>query len=179
MGGDAGPTSPAVDKPWTREEDKAFETALATSEVIEELRRWEGIAARVPARSVEEIKRHYELLVDDVKAIEEGRIELPRYGAGEEEEKERGGGLGLGLGFDRASAKALSRSEQERRKGIPWTEEEHRLIFSIMQNRNFNFNFYVQFEIWRLEFLDLNLINYFSSLSNNQYFFFKLRMFQI
>jgi Myb-like DNA-binding domain len=141
MGGDVGPTSPAVDKPWTREEDKAFETALATSELVEGLRRWEGIAARVPARSVEEIKRHYVLLVDDVKAIEEGRIELPRYGAGEEEEKERGGGLGLG--FDRANAKALSRSEQERRKGIPWTEEEHRLMFSIMQNLIFLFEFCV------------------------------------
>ncbi|KAJ3697041.1 hypothetical protein LUZ61_000746 [Rhynchospora tenuis] len=128
MGGDAGPTSPAIEKPWTREEDKAFETALATAEVTEGLRRWEGIAARVPARTVEEVKRHYEILVEDVKAIEEGRVELPRYGVGEEEEKERGGGLGSGLGFDRASAKALSRSEQERRKGIPWTEEEHRLF---------------------------------------------------
>lgn len=128
MGGDAGPTSPAIEKPWTREEDKAFETALATVELVEGLRRWEGIAARVPARTVEEIKRHYELLVEDVKSIEEGRVELPRYGVGGEEEKERGGGLGLG--FDRASAKALSRSEQERRKGIPWTEEEHRSVFS-------------------------------------------------
>lgn len=126
MGGDAGPTSPVIEKPWTREEDKAFETALATVELVE--RRWEGIAARVPARTVEEIKRHYELLVEDVKSIEEGKVELPRYGMGEEEERERSGGLGLG--FDRASAKALSRSEQERRKGIPWTEEEHRLVFS-------------------------------------------------
>lgn len=143
MGGDAGPTSPATEKPWTREEDKAFEAALATVEVVEELLRWERIAARVSARTVDEVKKHYEILVEDVKAIEEGRVELPRYGVGEEEEKAKGGGLGLG--FDRGSAKALSRSEQERRKGIPWTEEEHRSLLCVIQVFLISFNFLLLF----------------------------------
>ncbi|KAJ3675245.1 hypothetical protein LUZ60_004287 [Juncus effusus] len=115
-----GRSPAAAEKPWTRDEDKAFETALATSDAAAEgRRRWEGIAALVPSRTAEEVRRHYDLLVDDVKAIEEGRVGLPAYALGEEDEKE--------LGFEKSSTK-LSRSEQERRKGIPWTEKEHKLF---------------------------------------------------
>ncbi|XP_073002984.1 transcription factor MYBS1-like [Typha latifolia] len=125
---------------WSREEEKAFENAVATvappAEGEEDGEKWwEMMAARVPGRTAAEVRRHYELLVEDVRAIEAGRVPIPRY-AGEEAaavkeshhhngnhelgDKKVGGGLEMGKGW--------SKSEQERRKGIPWTEEEHRLF---------------------------------------------------
>ncbi|KAG8051771.1 hypothetical protein GUJ93_ZPchr0001g32024 [Zizania palustris] len=97
-----------------------------------------ALAASVPARSVEEVRRHYEALVEDVDAIEAGRVPLPRY-AGEESSappdgaaaapKDHGGHRReerKSGGYD--GGKSCSKAEQERRKGIPWTEEEHRLF---------------------------------------------------
>ncbi|MBA0601580.1 hypothetical protein Gorai_004754, partial [Gossypium raimondii] len=46
---------------WSREQDKAFENALASyPEDFSD--RWEKIAANVPGKTLEEIKEHYELL---------------------------------------------------------------------------------------------------------------------
>ncbi|PWZ10424.1 Transcription factor MYBS1 [Zea mays] len=136
---------------WTREEDKAFENAVAAAAAPPDDGPpddgwFTALVASVPARTVEEVRRHYEALVEDVAAIEAGRIPLPRY-AGEESSaatpegsgsaasapKDAGGGGGhrreerkSGVGVD--VGKSSSKAEQERRKGIPWTEEEHRLF---------------------------------------------------
>ncbi|KAF2298792.1 hypothetical protein GH714_027847 [Hevea brasiliensis] len=136
---------------WSREEEKAFENAIAThwTEEDEESKElWEKIASMVPGKSIQELKQHYQLLVEDVCAIEAGNIPLPNYG-GEEatsstkdshgnsgavaRDKRLNSGYGsgvLGLGHDSSGhgGKGRSRSDQERRKGIPWTEEEHRLF---------------------------------------------------
>ncbi|RWV98931.1 hypothetical protein BHE74_00022084 [Ensete ventricosum] len=154
---------------WSREDDKAFENALATiapppkEEEEEEEEEggvseggesgggdwWELIAARVPGKTAAEVRRHYEALVEDVNAIEAGRVPVPRY-VGEEapsgstptavthssKEKQpqhhqdhnslpgsadrKRGGFDIG-----GQGKSCSKAEQERRKGIPWTEEEH------------------------------------------------------
>ncbi|KAL6844361.1 hypothetical protein ACP4OV_026034 [Aristida adscensionis] len=126
---------------WTREQEKAFENAVAAMEEEEDgegegegeegggAARWEKIAAAVEGKTAEEVRRHYELLVEDVDGIEAGRVPLPSYaGDGGAEEggggKKGGGGGGGGHG-DKASAKS---AEQERRKGIAWTEDEHRLF---------------------------------------------------
>ncbi|KAB5548049.1 hypothetical protein DKX38_011455 [Salix brachista] len=118
---------------WTREQDKAFENALATYPE-DSSDRWEKIAADVPGKTLEEIKHHYELLVEDISQIEAGCVPLPCYSsspegstghAGDEGTGKKGGHLGHHNSESNHGSKA-SRSDQERRKGIAWTEDEHR-----------------------------------------------------
>ncbi|KAJ4778313.1 Duplicated homeodomain-like superfamily protein [Rhynchospora pubera] len=112
---------------WSREEEKAFENAVATHGD-----NWEEIAALVPSKTLDEIQRHYELLVEDIDGIEAGRVQLPPYsGALESGDHGDGGGGGggkKGSHGDSGHGGKGSRSEQERRKGIAWTEDEHRLF---------------------------------------------------
>lgn len=112
--------------PWSWLEDKLFERALV---VFPEGTpgRWEQIASQVPRKSWSEVRQHYEDLVHDVVEIDSGRVELPSYEYDDE--------LGLdsvswgcaesGTGQVSFGSKGKER-ETERRKGIPWTEEEHR-----------------------------------------------------
>eukprot|EP00262_Sarcandra_glabra_P010027 TRINITY_DN24889_c0_g1_i1.p1 TRINITY_DN24889_c0_g1~~TRINITY_DN24889_c0_g1_i1.p1 ORF type:complete len:279 (-),score=38.24 TRINITY_DN24889_c0_g1_i1:362-1198(-) len=126
---------PAVE--WTREEEKAFENAIGTHWVDDSkdpFPPWEKIASSLPRKSVSEIKRHYEVLVDDVNAIESGRVPIPCYVddemggvVRENQGVSRGSNSSFGVGVS-GSEKGCSKSDQERRKGIPWTEEEHRLF---------------------------------------------------
>ncbi|KAF5444460.1 hypothetical protein F2P56_033590 [Juglans regia] len=120
---------------WSRHQDKAFEIALATHPE-DAPDRWEKIAADVPGKTVEEIKHHYELLVDDINLIESGRVPLPSYNSSlegstshtcDEGTGKKGGHLGHHNNESNHGNKA-SRSDQERRKGIAWTEDEHRLF---------------------------------------------------
>ncbi|PON62098.1 GAMYB transcription factor [Parasponia andersonii] len=156
---------------WSIEEEKAFENAIAIhwssstttrdqDEEASEEQQWEKMASMVPSKSMEELKRHYQMLIDDVTAIEEGRIPVPNYpvlvaddpsatttmmgkdkdshvlfGSGSEKRLSSSGHGSSGFsglhGHDSASGlggKGGSRADQERRKGIPWTEEEHRLF---------------------------------------------------
>lgn len=120
---------------WSREQDKAFENALATYPE-DSSDRWEKITADVPGKTLEEIKHHYELLVDDVNNIESGCVLLPPYNsssdgssshAGDEGTGKKGGHGGNYNSESNHGSKA--RSDQERRKGIAWTEDEHRCVF--------------------------------------------------
>ncbi|KAI3440531.1 uncharacterized protein J3R85_003281 [Psidium guajava] len=136
---------------WSREEDKAFENAIAMHWVEDSKEQWDKIASMVPSKSLEELKLHYQRLVEDVSAIDAGRIQVPNYvsdettsssaakdghgvsGSGPTADKRSN--CGYGGGFSGSShesgghgGKGGSRSDQERRKGIPWTEEEHRLF---------------------------------------------------
>ncbi|GMP32329.1 hypothetical protein CsSME_00006134 [Camellia sinensis var. sinensis] len=105
---------------WTREQDKAFENALAIySEDSSD--RWEKIAAMVPGKTIEEIKHHYQILVEDINAIESGYVPLPHY----VDSTSRGGNFGQ-IQSDSCHGGKSSRSDQERRRGIAWSEEEHR-----------------------------------------------------
>ncbi|RRT75276.1 hypothetical protein B296_00002556 [Ensete ventricosum] len=115
---------------WTREQDRAFEYALATHP--EDCNnRWEKIAADVPGKTIEDIKHHYELLVEDVNGIESGRVPLPCYPSSSEGgDLANEGGVSKKGGHshcDSGHGGKASRSDQERRKGIAWTEDEHRL----------------------------------------------------
>uniref|UniRef100_A0A1J3HKF7 Transcription factor DIVARICATA n=1 Tax=Noccaea caerulescens TaxID=107243 RepID=A0A1J3HKF7_NOCCA len=142
---------------WSREEEKAFENAIAMHCVEEEVTddQWMKMASMVPTKSLEEVKNHYQLLLEDVMAIESGHVPLPHYnqskgiiideaaaaatsqankdgpssGASGSSEKKPIHGIGSsngGGGGGRSGG--ASKAEQERRKGIPWTEEEHRLF---------------------------------------------------
>lgn len=118
---------------WSREQDKQFEKALATHPENSS-DRWEKISVDIPGKSPEEVKNHYELLIDDVSRIESGCIPLPCYSsssdgstshASDEGPAKKGGNFRPLNGDSGLGGKAL-RSDQERRKGIAWTEEEHR-----------------------------------------------------
>lgn len=120
---------------WSREQDKAFENALATYPE-DALDRWEKIAGNIPGKTLEDIKEHYELLVDDVNQIESGFVPLPSYsfssdGSPSHASEEGTGKKGDNHGLDKSESHFGSRaprSDQERRKGTAWTEDEHRLF---------------------------------------------------
>jgi hypothetical protein len=63
---------------WTAKENKAFERALAVYD-RDTPDRWSNVAQAVGGKTAEEVKRHYELLVQDVKRIESGRVPYPNY----------------------------------------------------------------------------------------------------
>lgn len=62
---------------WTPRQNKLFEEALAIYD-RETPDRWQNVA-RVVGKSVEDVKRHYEILKEDIKRIERGQIPLPNY----------------------------------------------------------------------------------------------------
>lgn len=109
---------------WTREEDKLFEVAVAKFDDESDPERWLKIAREVPGKSPEEIRVHYEALVNDVMLIESGRIELPVY---PDDQWATPGGSGSG-------GAEMKRAEFERKRGKPWTEEEHRLFLLGLEN---------------------------------------------
>ncbi|XP_015059145.1 galactose-specific cell agglutination protein gsf2-like isoform X2 [Solanum pennellii] len=94
---------------WTKEEDKAFENALALFSGDSD--KFLKIAAAVPGKSLQEIIDHYNVLVEDITDIESGKVPLPKYERMRSSSSRRRRSSGAGV---------------ERRKGVPWTEEEHR-----------------------------------------------------
>lgn len=137
---------------WSREEEKAFENGIAmhwNEECSDQS--WSKIASMVPSKSIQELKHHYQLLLEDVAAIEAGNVPLPTYNNNtssslmstttykdpfhHKDKPFSNSTFSPVLSHDSVSAQppatakaggASSRSDQERRKGIPWTEEEHR-----------------------------------------------------
>ncbi|KAG9442497.1 hypothetical protein H6P81_018351 [Aristolochia fimbriata] len=106
---------------WSAEENKVFENALATYGE-ETPDRWRRISERLPGKTAEQIARHYECLVEDLGFIDAGRVPIPQYAnEGEDSDEDFSGFRGLKRSKNGAR-------EQERRKGIPWTEDEHRLF---------------------------------------------------
>ncbi|CAK9315893.1 unnamed protein product [Citrullus colocynthis] len=62
--------------PWTTKQNKAFEKALAVNDQ-DTPERWLNVAKAMGGKTEEEVKRHYQLLVEDVKYIESGEIPFP------------------------------------------------------------------------------------------------------
>ncbi|XP_057783120.1 transcription factor RADIALIS-like [Salvia miltiorrhiza] len=63
---------------WSAKENKDFEKALA--EFVEDTpERWANVARAVGSRTPEEVKAHYEILLEDLKHIESGRVPFPNY----------------------------------------------------------------------------------------------------
>ncbi|KAK7336430.1 hypothetical protein VNO77_16971 [Canavalia gladiata] len=73
---------------WSVKDNKAFEKALAVYDK-DTPDRWYNVAHAVGGKTPEEVKRHYELLVQDVKHIESGQVPFPNYKktGGSEDEK--------------------------------------------------------------------------------------------
>ncbi|OVA18739.1 SANT/Myb domain [Macleaya cordata] len=73
---------------WTSKQNKSFERALALYDK-DTPDRWQNVARAVGGKSAEEVKRHYEILIEDLKHIESGHVPFPNY-------KSTGGSKGLG-----------------------------------------------------------------------------------
>ncbi|KAF8377930.1 hypothetical protein HHK36_031318 [Tetracentron sinense] len=63
---------------WTAKQNKMFEKALAIYDK-DTPDRWHNVAKAVGGKTVEEVKRHYEILVEDLKQIESGKVPFPNY----------------------------------------------------------------------------------------------------
>ncbi|XP_026389695.1 transcription factor SRM1-like isoform X2 [Papaver somniferum] len=117
---------------WSREQDKAFENALAIHPEGTE-NRWEKIAVEVTGKTLEDVKSHYDILVEDISGIEAGLVPVPCYVSSPEGSAEHVGEGGASRKDENSQGNSnhkgkASRLDQERRKGIAWTEEEHRLF---------------------------------------------------
>ncbi|OMO90512.1 hypothetical protein COLO4_19103 [Corchorus olitorius] len=112
---------------WTPAENKMFENALAVYDK-DTPDRWQKVAAMIPGKTVEDVIKQYRELEADVSSIEAGLFPVPGYSTSPFT-LDWGNGHGYdglkqsyGLGGKRSGRPA----EQERKKGVPWTEEEHK-----------------------------------------------------
>lgn len=64
---------------WTRQQNKKFEEALVMYDKDNSGEKWHKIARYVGGKSVEEVRRHYDLLLKDITQIENGQVPLPNY----------------------------------------------------------------------------------------------------
>nr|WQQ41714.1 MYB26 protein [Camellia japonica] len=125
MIGNSSATQSSSSSSWTKLEDKVFEQALVM--FPEEMaKRWEMIAEQIPGKSAEEVRAHYEALVHDVLEIDSGRVELPSYSDDWWDEPES---TPSQISFGSSAAAKTKHGEADRKKGTPWTEEEHRYLF--------------------------------------------------
>lgn len=96
-----------------------FESALAIFDE-DTPNRWYEVASMIPGKSVHDVMNQYQELVADVKDIEDGLVPIPGYLASAFTWE-----LADHRSFDVYRKKARN-CDQERKKGVPWTEEEHR-----------------------------------------------------
>ena len=113
--------APAARRPWAKEEDKAFEAALVTLP-DHAPDRWERVAARLPGRTPQEAWEHYQALVADVDLIERGAVDTPDCW---DFDDDGDGRATVASSRGRPAGKARG---EERRRGIPWSEEEHKYV---------------------------------------------------
>ncbi|WOG95981.1 hypothetical protein DCAR_0415311 [Daucus carota subsp. sativus] len=115
---------------WTLEENKQFENALALFDK-DTPDRWYNIAAMIPGKTVNDVMKQYKELEEDVSVIEAGLIPVPGYASDNSFELEwinNQGFEGLKQFYVPGGKRSPSDRpcDQERKKGLAWTEEEHR-----------------------------------------------------
>lgn len=76
--GTNSPAAMASSSPWTAKQNKQFERALAVYDK-DTPDRWQKVAREVGGKSPDEVKRHYDDLIDDLRCIESGRVPVPNY----------------------------------------------------------------------------------------------------
>jgi SHAQKYF class myb-like DNA-binding protein len=128
---------------WTAEENVVFENALSTyDERVAIPERWHKIATLLGSKSVSDVTKHYERLVEDLRRVDQWQVSLPPYAnswfTSNWPDSKRN-----------QLRKSPSKGNEERRKGVPWTEDEHRLFLLGLQKhgkgdwRNISRNFVV------------------------------------
>ncbi|CAL9203101.1 protein RADIALIS-like 3 [Musa acuminata AAA Group] len=75
----SGSLSRSSTSSWTPQQNKLFERALAVYDK-DTPDRWLNVARAVGGgKTAEEVKKHYELLLEDLHRIESGRVPYPNY----------------------------------------------------------------------------------------------------
>nr|UPY89974.1 MYB transcription factor [Consolida ajacis] len=113
---------------WTHEENKLFEDALAIYE-RETPDRWQNIAALIPGKTVHDVMNQYKELVNDVSDIEAGLVPIPGYAAASFTlDMEKNGRFEHSYETCGKRTSSARPPDQERKRGVPWTEQEHKLF---------------------------------------------------
>ncbi|RDX86331.1 Transcription factor DIVARICATA, partial [Mucuna pruriens] len=114
---------------WTPAENKLFENALAVYDK-DTPDRWHKVAEMIPGKTVMDVVKQYKELEADVCNIEAGLIPIPGYSTTSPFTLDWVNTPPYD-GFKGLTAKRSSSArppDQERKKGVPWTEEEHKLF---------------------------------------------------
>ncbi|KDP46533.1 hypothetical protein JCGZ_08505 [Jatropha curcas] len=137
---------------WTPAENKIFENALAVYDK-DTPDRWHRVAAMLPGKTVGDVMKQYKELEVDISNIEAGLIPIPGYSTTPftldwvNNNTYDGYKQSYALGGKRSSSGRPA--DQERKKGVPWTEEEHKLFLMGLKKygkgdwRNISRNFVV------------------------------------
>nr|XP_043635177.1 transcription factor SRM1-like [Erigeron canadensis] len=109
---------------WSFEEDKVFESALL-SFADGMAQGWHKIAEVLPGKTAAEVRAHYEVLLHDVNAIESGRVS---FSYSDDDDNKSVSSLDSDLKTNKTgkTGKGSKRGDKERKKGTPWTKDEHR-----------------------------------------------------
>nr|GEW54861.1 transcription factor DIVARICATA-like [Tanacetum cinerariifolium] len=110
---------------WTQEENKLFEDALALYD-RETPDRWHNVAKMIPGKSVNDVMHQYRKLEEDINDIEAGVLVVPGYNMRSDHVTLEwvANNQFYSPGGKRCGSSRLP--DHEKKKGIPWTEEEHR-----------------------------------------------------
>ncbi|PIN16069.1 Zuotin [Handroanthus impetiginosus] len=129
-----GPLSPLLEREnkssqWTYEENKLFENCLAEIKPLSP-DFFEKVAAIIPSKSMQQIKNHYQALVEDVEMIKSGNFPLPDYSNHDRvDEKEKENDQIERKKKEESPSQVTTKTRNnggQRRRRVPWTEEEHR-----------------------------------------------------
>ncbi|KAI3811834.1 hypothetical protein L1987_21566 [Smallanthus sonchifolius] len=107
---------------WTQEENKRFEDALALFDK-ETPDRWHNVARLLPGKSVTDVINQYRKLEEDICDIEAGVLVVPDDPIALEWMANNHPQF-VSYGGKRCQSNKVH--DHEKKKGIPWTEEEHR-----------------------------------------------------
>ncbi|GLT81681.1 hypothetical protein SLE2022_001170 [Rubroshorea leprosula] len=137
---------------WTPEENKVFENALAVYDK-ETPDRWQKVAAMIPGKTAADVQKQYRELEADVSRIEAGLFPMPGYTTSsftlDWVNCHGYDGFKQSYGFAGKRSSSGRPLEHERKKGVPWTEEEHKLFLMGLKKygkgdwRNISRNFVV------------------------------------
>lgn len=114
---------------WSRDDNIAFERALVVY-TDETDNRWEKIADSVPEKTLAQVIEHYKSLLHDITMIESGIVPLPDYNDVPIETNVRERSIEERSINHKCEYKQEDEPKPKRRKAVPWTPLEHRLVTS-------------------------------------------------